>query len=154
MKSSYSKPLGLAVAAAFLLSACAGAAAPAPTAAPAATAVPAKPTEAPKPAATAAPAVAPTATVKVLPTIAPPPAGKSNINLYLDADTNITDWYSNVLIPAFEKEFPQYKVNMINVKGVGNGTGTFVDRLVAAKQTGADGQAEIVEFDVLSLIHI
>lgn len=160
MKSSYSKPLGLAVAAAFVLSACAGAAAPAPTAAPAATAAPAKPTEAPKPAATAAPAattapaataaptVAPSPTVKVLPTIAPPPSGKTNVNIYLDADTNITDWYSNILIPAFEKEYPQYKANLINVKGVGNGTGTFVDRLVAAKQTGADGQAEIVEFDV------
>ncbi|MEO6062876.1 MAG: extracellular solute-binding protein [Thermoflexales bacterium] len=137
MKSSYSKPLGLAVAAAFVLSACAGAAAPAPTAAPAATAAPAKPTDVPKPAATAIP---------LPPTPPPAPAGKTNVNIYLDADTNITDWYSNIMIPAFEKEYPQYKANLIQMKGPGMNVA--VDRLVAAKQTNSDPQAEIYEYDV------
>jgi len=105
-----SRVLALSFAGAMVLAACAAPPASAP-AAPAATEAPAAATEAPaaaQPTATTAPAAAePTATLLPLPT--PPPAaeGKTPINIYSDSDTNITDWYANVIIPAFEAKFPQ-----------------------------------------------
>lgn len=134
--------LALSFAGAIVLAACA---AP-PAAAPSAPAAPAAATEAP--AATAAPAAAePTATAKPLPT--PPPAaeGKTAINIYSDSDTNITDWYANVLIPAFEAKFPQYDVNIISTKGVAGGIKSIVDRAQAALETNADPQVELIEVD-------
>jgi putative spermidine/putrescine transport system substrate-binding protein len=148
-----SRVLALSFAGAVVLAACAAppASAPAAPAAPAATEAPAAATEAPaaaQPTATTAPAAAePTATARPLPT--PPPAaeGKTPINIYSDSDTNITDWYANVIIPAFEAKFPQYDVNIISTKGVAGGIKSIVDRAQAAMETNADPQAELIEVD-------
>lgn len=76
-------------------------------------------------------------------------AEPSIVNVYTDGDTNISDWYQNIIIPAFEKQYPQYKVNFVNARGVGEGTKAIADRALAALQTNADPQAEVLDFDVL-----
>jgi putative spermidine/putrescine transport system substrate-binding protein len=69
------------------------------------------------------------------------------INFYTDSDTNISDWISNSVVPAFEKKFPQYKVKVTIVRGVGNGDEDIADRALAAMKTNSDPQADIIEFD-------
>lgn len=140
----FTRVFALSCASAMLLAACA--APPAAPAQPAATEAPAAA------AATAAPAAADaTATPMPLPT--PPPAaeGKTAINIYSDSDTNITDWYANVVIPAFEAKFPQYDVNIISTKGVAGGIKSIVDRAQAALETNSDPQAELIEVDPASM---
>lgn len=75
---------------------------------------------------------------------------KSVVNVYSDGDTNITDWMANVVKPAFEKAYPQYTMNFVNARGAGEGTKAIADRALAALQTGADPQAEVLDFDALS----
>src|SRR5215469_14362787 len=65
----------------------------------------------------------------------------SVVNLYSDGDTNITDWLQNQIIPAFQKQYPQYTVNFTNTRA--SGTDPIVARAVAALQTGTDPQAEV-----------
>jgi putative spermidine/putrescine transport system substrate-binding protein len=91
-----------------------------------------------------APTSAPAATN---PTSAPPPAGKSVVNVYTDGDTNISDWLSNKIKPAFEAAYPQYELNVTTVRGVGNGVADIAARALAAKETGADPQAEVFDWD-------
>jgi putative spermidine/putrescine transport system substrate-binding protein len=94
--------------------------------------------------------------------VAPPAAGggqatsggaaasaQSVVNVYTDGDTNISDWYANIVVPAFEKKYPQYKVNFVNVRGAGDGTKTIADRALAALQTNSDPQVEVLDFDAL-----
>ncbi len=146
MNANRNPILFAAAASALVLAACGGAT-PVPTKAPAAPA-PAPTTAPAAPVATTAPA-APAATKA--PELPPPPAvpaGKSLVTIYVDGDTNITDWYGNILAPEFEKKYPQYKVNFVNLKGVGMGTRAIVDRLMAAQQTNSDPLAEVIEYDV------
>jgi putative spermidine/putrescine transport system substrate-binding protein len=70
---------------------------------------------------------------------------KKIINLYSSGDTNITDWLQNVIIPAFEKQYPQYKVQFTNSRAAGDQP--IVDRAVAALQTNSDPQVEIMDVD-------
>jgi len=94
-------------------------------------------------------AVAPTANQPAAQEPAVAPAEKSVVNVYTDGDTNISDWYANIIVPAFEQEYPQYKVNFINARGVGEGSKAIADRALAALTTGDDPQAEVLDFDVL-----
>jgi len=102
-----------------------------------ATEAPAAATEAATEVATEVPAPAPTP--------APAAAGKSSITLYTTADTNITDWLQNTVIPAFAQEFPQYEVQVIDAGDAGNDP--IVKRAIAALQTGDDPQAELMDAD-------
>lgn len=126
--------------------ACGGAA---PTAAPpAATSAPAA-TNAP--AATSAP-VATNAPAGATPTqnaadIKPPSSGENVINFYSNDDSNIRDWLENKIVPAFVKKFPQYKVNIVSVRGVGNDTRDIADRAKAALDTNSDPLADILVLD-------
>ncbi|MEO8610154.1 MAG: extracellular solute-binding protein [Chloroflexota bacterium] len=69
----------------------------------------------------------------------------SEIYVYSDSDTNITDWWTNVIIPAFEKENPQYKVVLTLVRGVGGGNTDIANRALAALTTGDDPQVDYFE---------
>ncbi len=80
-------------------------------------------------------------------TSAPPSGEKKVINAYFGDDTNITDWISNKVVPAFEKAYPQYKVNVVLVRGVGNGVTDIAQRAKAAMDTNSDPQAEILAMD-------
>ncbi len=67
------------------------------------------------------------------------------IYVYTDSDTNISDWWTNTLIPAFEKENPQYKVVLTIVRGVGGGNTDIANRALAALSTGDDPQVDFFE---------
>lgn len=96
------------------------------------------------------PAAASGATSAPAPTTAAAASGEPKvINAYFDDDTNITDWIQNKIVPAFEKENPQYKVKVTIVRGVGNGNTDIANRAVAAMQTGADPQADLIGMDAL-----
>jgi putative spermidine/putrescine transport system substrate-binding protein len=69
----------------------------------------------------------------------------SEIYVYTDSDTNISDWWTNVIIPAFEKENPQYKVVLTIVRGVGGGNSDIANRALAAMTTGDDPQVDYFE---------
>jgi len=69
----------------------------------------------------------------------------SVINLYSDGDTNITDWLQNQIIPAFQKQYPQYTVKFTNSRAAGSAP--IVSRAVAALQTGDDPQVEVMDVD-------
>ena len=110
------------------LVACAPSSTTAPTTAPAANTV--------APAATAAPAAA-----KVC-------SGSGGlVNIWSDGDTNITDWLSNKVGPAFVKACPQYTFKVTTVRGVGNGVTDIMQRALAAMQTNNDPQAELFDVD-------
>jgi putative spermidine/putrescine transport system substrate-binding protein len=72
------------------------------------------------------------------------------INFYTDSDTNISDWISNKIVPAFQQKFPQYTVKVTIVRGVGNGDEDIADRALAALKTNSDPQADVLEFDATS----
>lgn len=136
--------LQLVLVAGLLLAACAPAATQAPAAPAAATQAPAAAQPTTAPAATEAPAA-------VQPTTAPAaPSEPSVINFYTDSDTNISDWIQNKIAPAFEAKFPQYKVKVTIVRGIGNGDADVADRALAALQSNSDPQVEVIEFDATS----
>jgi len=138
-------------AAGLALAACA----PAPAQAPAAQATAAQAPAAQAPAATAVPAATdtPAAAATAAPTSAPAASGagaKAVVNVYSDGDTNITDWYANIIKPAFEKAYPQYAMTFVNVRGAGDGVSTIAQRAMAAMSSKADPQAEVLDMDALS----
>src|SRR4029078_8770325 len=99
---------------------------------------------------TVAPASAPAATKAAEPTAAPAATGdKKVVNVYSDGDTNISDWFSNVVKPAFDKASANNVLNFVNVRGVGDGTKAVAERALAALQTNSDPQAEAFDFDAL-----
>ena len=105
------------------------------------------------PAATTAPTVAPAATAAPAANTAAPAAatfkcnGSGVINFWTSADTNITDWISNKVAPAFQKVCPQYSLKQTIVRGVGGEMTDVTGRVLAAMQSGADPQAEIFDDD-------
>src|SRR5579859_1405578 len=68
----------------------------------------------------------------------------TTLNIYVDADTNITDWLSNIVKPGFEAKNPQYKLNVVIARG-GITMTDVINRTMAAKQTGADPQVDVIE---------
>ncbi len=70
--------------------------------------------------------------------------------VYDTSDTNITDWLTNTVIPAFEKANPQYKVELVLARGQGASIDNIVDRIQAALQTNADPQADVLAYNPLS----
>jgi putative spermidine/putrescine transport system substrate-binding protein len=67
----------------------------------------------------------------------------TTLNVYADADTNITDWLSNIVAPAFEAANPQYKVNVVIARDAA--WDAIVARTIAAKETGSDPQVDVFE---------
>ncbi|MEP7291346.1 MAG: extracellular solute-binding protein [Chloroflexota bacterium] len=70
---------------------------------------------------------------------------RAPIYLYIDGDTNISDWWTNTVKPAFEAEYPQYEVVITIVRGVGGGNTDIANRALAAMETGDDPQADYFE---------
>ncbi len=68
----------------------------------------------------------------------------TTLNIYVDADTNITDWLQNTVTPAFEAANPQYKLNIVIARG-GITMDDVITRTIAAQQTGADPQVDVIE---------
>ena len=70
---------------------------------------------------------------------------RTPIYVYTDSDTNISDWWTNTIIPAFEAEYPQYEVILTIVRGVGSGNADIAARALAALETGDDPQVDYFE---------
>lgn len=70
-------------------------------------------------------------------------AGKT-INLYSGSDSNIIDFWNNIIRPAFEKAHPDFSVRVVD-GGDNAGLRAIADRALAAMQTKTDPQAEIFE---------
>ncbi len=108
------------------------------------------------PAATSAPAQPTAAAIQSAATAVPPAptqasaAQPSVVNFVTDSDTNISDWMSNVIAPAFHAKYPQYTLKVTIVRGIGNGDQDIADRAYAALQANADPQVDILEFNALS----
>jgi len=69
---------------------------------------------------------------------------RTTLNVYVDADTNITDWLSGTVAPAFEAANPQYKVNMVIARG-GITMDDVINRTIAALKSKADPQVDVIE---------
>src|SRR5215470_15953971 len=68
----------------------------------------------------------------------------TTLNVYIDADTNISDWLSNIVTPGFEAANPQYKLNVVIARG-GISMDDVINRTMAAQQTGSDPQVDVIE---------
>ncbi|MDX2163203.1 MAG: extracellular solute-binding protein [bacterium] len=70
---------------------------------------------------------------------------RTPIYVFTDSDTNISDFWTNTIIPAFEAEFPEYEVILTLVRGVGGGNADIANRALAALETGDDPQVDYFE---------
>ncbi len=70
---------------------------------------------------------------------------RKEIYVYTDSDTNISDWWTNVIIPGFEAAHPEYDVVLTIVRGVGGGNADLAGRALAALETGDDPQVDYFE---------
>src|SRR4051812_28791041 len=65
--------------------------------------------------------------------------------VYIDGDTNISDWWTNVVKPGFEAANPDQEIVITIVRGVGGGSADIANRALAAMATGADPQVDFFE---------
>jgi putative spermidine/putrescine transport system substrate-binding protein len=70
---------------------------------------------------------------------------RSPIYVYVDSDTNISDFWTNFIIPAFEEAYPEYEVVLTLTRGVGGGNADIANRALAALETGEDPQVDLFE---------
>ncbi|MEZ4662498.1 MAG: extracellular solute-binding protein [Caldilineaceae bacterium] len=72
--------------------------------------------------------------------------GTGQISVYIGSDTNISDWWSNTIKPAFEAAHPEYELVVVHTGGSGgSGNGPIADRAYAALQTGDDPDVDFFE---------
>jgi len=69
---------------------------------------------------------------------------KTVLNVFIDGDTNISDWWLKTIIPAFTKANPQYAVIVSVTRGAG-GNDLIAQRALAALQTNSDPQVDYFE---------
>lgn len=67
----------------------------------------------------------------------------TTLNIYVNADTNISDWLSNIVTPGFEAANPKYKLNVVIARNADYTA--LIDRMVAAKEAGSDPLVDVVE---------
>lgn len=84
----------------------------------------------------------------LLPRLAFAEAGR--IDWYTGSDTNILDFWTNVVAPRFQQANPGITLNLVDA-GDGAGLEAIAQRSLAALQTGTDPQADFLEgYDPLS----
>jgi putative spermidine/putrescine transport system substrate-binding protein len=88
--------------------------------------------------------VAVVATFAIGSTVPSAPASTRTIELLISADTNIQTLWNTVLIPAFEKEYPVYKVNVTFDRNGLRDAQTFA-KIVAAKETRRDPGVDLID---------
>jgi putative spermidine/putrescine transport system substrate-binding protein len=67
------------------------------------------------------------------------------LQVFIDGDTNISNWWNDIIKPAFEAAHPGYTFNVTITRGVGDGNGTIAQRALAAMQSGTDPQVDYFE---------
>lgn len=70
---------------------------------------------------------------------------RTALDVYTDSDTNIQDFWRNILKPAFEKAEPGLTVNLTVVKGVAAQNRTIAERAYAALQAKQDPKVDFFE---------
>jgi len=70
---------------------------------------------------------------------------RKQLYVYIDGDTNISDWWTNVVKPGFEAANPDQEIVITIVRGVGGGNADIANRALAAMSTGADPQVDYFE---------
>jgi putative spermidine/putrescine transport system substrate-binding protein len=71
-------------------------------------------------------------------------AAEGVIDWYTSSDSNIFDFWANTVKPAFEAAHPGITINLVDA-GDSSGIQAIGERAIAAKQTGADPQADFFE---------
>ncbi|MBE7733568.1 extracellular solute-binding protein [Devosia faecipullorum] len=71
-------------------------------------------------------------------------AAEGVIDWYTSSDSNIFDFWANNVKPAFEAAHPGIKINLVDA-GDASGIQAIGERAIAAKQSGADPQADFFE---------
>jgi putative spermidine/putrescine transport system substrate-binding protein len=71
-------------------------------------------------------------------------AAEGTIDWYTSSDSNILDFWTNTVKPAFEAAHPEFKLNLVDA-GDGAGIIAIGERAVAAKATNTDPQADFFE---------
>ena len=88
--------------------------------------------------------VAVMATFAISSTIQSAPASTKAIEMHISGDINIQKLWETVIIPAFEKEYPGYKVNVTFDRNGVRET-QLIARITAAKATRRDPKVDIIE---------
>src|SRR5215211_1465414 len=70
---------------------------------------------------------------------------RTPIYVYTDSDTNVSDWWTNTVKPAFEAEYPDQEIVLTIVRGVGGANTDIANRALAAMETGDDPQVDFFE---------
>jgi putative spermidine/putrescine transport system substrate-binding protein len=70
---------------------------------------------------------------------------KKTLQVFTDGDTNISNWWNDIIKPAFEAAHPGYTFNVTITRGVGDGNGTIAQRAFAALQSKTDPQVDYFE---------
>ncbi|MEZ4675161.1 MAG: hypothetical protein R2932_13065 [Caldilineaceae bacterium] len=72
--------------------------------------------------------------------------GDGQISVYIGSDTNISDWWSNTIKPAFDAAHPGMELVVVHTGGSGgSGNGPIADRAYAALQTNDDPDVDFFE---------
>lgn len=71
-------------------------------------------------------------------------AQTATLNMYTNSDSNISDFWTNVVKPAFEAQNDGVSINVV-IAREGGGTGVIAERALAALQSGADPQLDMIE---------
>ena len=70
----------------------------------------------------------------------------TTVDVFIESDTNIFDWYANIIKPMFEAANPEYELNLVHTGAEGaGGSGPIADRVYAAFKTGDDPQGSYFE---------
>jgi putative spermidine/putrescine transport system substrate-binding protein len=72
-------------------------------------------------------------------------ADRKILQVYTDGDTNVTDFFANTVLPAFEAAFPDLTFKLTLTRGVANENVTIAERTLAALQTKTDPKADYFE---------
>ena len=67
------------------------------------------------------------------------------LQVFIDGDTNIPDWWNNILKPAFEAVHSGRSFNVTITRGVADGSNNIAGRVLAAMQTKTDPQVDYFE---------
>lgn len=72
-------------------------------------------------------------------------SAQSTINFYIGSDTNISDWLTDQIIPAYQRSQAQCRVNAVITGGGAGGNSPVIDRAYAAFRSNTGPQADYFE---------
>ena len=67
------------------------------------------------------------------------------LQVFIAGDTNISNWWNDIVKPAFEAAHPGLSFNVTITRGIGDGNNTIAQRAMAALLSGTDPQVDYFE---------